>query len=61
MSWDPYFTASYYRKERPVWDSYAPDLFAATRNDSWLIARLLGLGLALGVIVALLFRSRRRF
>jgi hypothetical protein len=61
VSWDPYFTASYYRKERPVWDSYAPDLFAATQNDSWLIARLLGLGLALGAIVALLFRPRRRF
>ena len=61
VSWDPYFTASYYRKERPVWDSYAADLFAATQNDSWLIARLLGLGLALGAIVALLFRPRRRF
>jgi len=61
VSWDPYFTASYYRKERPVWDSYAPDLFAATQNDFWLIARLLGLGLALGAIVALLFRPRRKF
>jgi hypothetical protein len=61
VSWDPYFTRSYYRKERPVWEAYAPELFAATRSDTWLVLRLLGLGLALGAIVALLFRSPRRF
>ncbi len=60
VSWDPYFTPSYYRKERPVWEAYAPGLFAAARSDSWLIARLLGLGLALGAIAALLLNSYRR-
>lgn len=61
VSWDPYFTASYYRKQRPVWEAYAPDLFSATRSDTWLLARLLGLCLALGAIIALLARSPRRF
>jgi hypothetical protein len=61
VSWDPYFTESYYRKERPVWESYAPDLFSATESDSWLLARLIGLGLALGAIAALVFRRRRTF
>ena len=60
VSWDPYFTASYYRKERPVWEAYAPGLFSATRSDPWLMARLLGLGLALGAITALLLSSLRR-
>ncbi len=61
MSFDPYFTASYYRKERPVWEAYAPDLFSAARSDTWLVIRLITLSLALGAIVALLARSPRRF
>jgi hypothetical protein len=60
VSWDPYFTASYYRKERPVWESYAPELFAEALNDNGLLLRLLAFGLILGVLVALLFRSRHR-
>ncbi|MFL2545801.1 MAG: multicopper oxidase domain-containing protein [Candidatus Rariloculaceae bacterium] len=59
VSWDPYFTASYYRKERPVWETYAPEL-SSTDSDTWMLIRLLGLGLALGKMAALAFRPRRR-
>jgi hypothetical protein len=62
VSWDKYFTAAYYRKEIPVWESYAPGLFSDTGIDRWLLIRVLVFALALGVLVALLvaplFRRR---
>ncbi|MEX1265707.1 MAG: multicopper oxidase domain-containing protein, partial [Woeseia sp.] len=33
VSLDPYFTAEYYRREVPVWESYAPGLFADPGSD----------------------------
>ncbi|MGI9258198.1 MAG: multicopper oxidase domain-containing protein [Gammaproteobacteria bacterium] len=60
VSWDPFFTEAYYRKERPVWADYAPELFGASGTNAWLVARLVGLGLALGAILALLLRMSRR-
>ena len=60
VKWAPYFTESYYRKERPVWESYASGILSEAGTDSWMIARLLGLGLSLGVIVALIFATHRR-
>lgn len=62
VSWDPYFSAAYYRKEVPVWQSYAENLSSEVTFDGWLILRLLGLGVAAGTIAALLilqFQGRR--
>jgi hypothetical protein len=62
VSWDPYFSEEYYRKEVPVWQSYAKNLSSEVTFDVWLILRLLGLGLAAGTIAALLilqFQARR--
>ena len=55
VSWDQYFTGAYYRKEIPVWESYAPGLFSDTGIDLWMLARLLVLALALGAMAATLF------
>ncbi|HEY5622476.1 MAG TPA: multicopper oxidase domain-containing protein [Gammaproteobacteria bacterium] len=60
VSYDPYFTAAYYRKEVPIWQAYAPALFADSGSDPWIIARLIGLGLSLGVIAALALGALRR-
>jgi FtsP/CotA-like multicopper oxidase with cupredoxin domain len=51
MSWDAFFTAAYYRKEIPVWSSYLPGLLDNAGEDRWLLWRLLGLALALGVLI----------
>jgi FtsP/CotA-like multicopper oxidase with cupredoxin domain len=59
VSFEPYFTESYYRKERPVWESYAPGLFSDTGRDPWLLARLIIFGMAIGAVLALLIASRR--
>jgi len=60
VPWDPYFTAAYYRKEQPVWAAYAPALFSRAGADVWLVLRLMGLGLATGVIAVLALRALRR-
>jgi FtsP/CotA-like multicopper oxidase with cupredoxin domain len=54
VSWDPYFTAAYYRKEVPIWESYAPGLFSAAGRDSALFVRGIVFVLALAVLAALL-------
>jgi len=54
VSWDNYFTKAYYRKEVPIWRSYAPGLFDDTATDLNLLIRLLGLALSLGMFAALL-------
>jgi len=54
VSWDNYFTEAYYRKEVPVWRSYAPGLFDDAGVDLRMLARVLGLALALGIIAAVL-------
>ena len=53
VSWQQYFTEAYYRKEIPVWESYAPGLFSDTGKDWLLLFRLLGLSVALAAVVAL--------
>jgi hypothetical protein len=57
VSWDNYFTESYYRKEIPVWRSYAPGLFDDTGLDLRLLLRVLGLALAIGMLIALFLSS----
>ncbi|MGK0337072.1 MAG: hypothetical protein ACJAWF_001692 [Candidatus Azotimanducaceae bacterium] len=55
VSFKPFFTAQYYQKQIPVWQSYAPDLFSDVARDWFLFARLTILSLSLGVFFALLF------
>lgn len=52
VSWDQYFTEAFYRKEIPVWESYAPGLFSEVGIDWLLLIRVLTFSLALGVMVA---------
>jgi len=54
VSYAPYFTEAYYRKEIPVWQSYAPGLFAEPGSDWLMLLRLLGLALAAGMVGSLL-------
>lgn len=60
VPWDNYFTEAYYRKEVPVWQSYAPALFAEVRSDSGILLRLLLIAVALGVIAASLVTAVSR-
>jgi FtsP/CotA-like multicopper oxidase with cupredoxin domain len=61
VPYTPYFTAEYYRREVPVWESYAPGLFAEPGRDWLLLARLLVLFLCAGALGAWLFGRVRRF
>jgi FtsP/CotA-like multicopper oxidase with cupredoxin domain len=56
VSWAPYFTKAYYRKEIPVWEEYGADLFSAAGHDRWLLVRLVLLALFGGTFLALLLR-----
>jgi hypothetical protein len=62
VPWDNYFTPAYYRKEIPVWESYAPGLFSDTGLDWLMLMRVLGLALAAGTLAGLLLTPvlRRR-
>jgi hypothetical protein len=53
VPWDNYFTEAYYRKEIPVWRSYAPGLFDDVTVDVRLLLRVLILALALGLLSGL--------
>jgi hypothetical protein len=63
VSWDKYFTGAYYRKEVPVWESYAPGLFSDTDVDRLMLLRVIILTMAVGVMLAIaaafLFRRGR--
>ena len=58
VDWTPFFTPAYYRREWPVWEQYAPGLFADVSADRWLVLRLLLCGLLGGLGLALLLRRR---
>lgn len=63
VSLEPYFSADYYRKTRPVWSSYAPRLFSDPGVDHWIFVRLLILALLTGALVVVLlalFRNWKR-
>jgi hypothetical protein len=60
VSFDQYFTADYYRKEVPVWESYAPGLFADPGKDGALYWRVLLFALSLGIAAASLFARPNR-
>jgi hypothetical protein len=55
VSWDPYFSAAYYRREIPIWQSYAENLSSDVRNDAALMVRLLIMAIAASIISALLY------
>lgn len=54
VSFDKYFTAAYYSKDVPVWESYAPGLFSDVGRDSTLFMRIIIFALAMAVLTALL-------
>jgi len=58
VSWAPYFTASYYRREQPVWEAYAAGKFSDTVDDRRLLLRLVVFALCAGLSVSLLLRRR---
>ncbi len=60
VPFDQYFTSDYYRREVPVWESYAPGLFSDPGTDKVLLWRVLLFSLALGVGAASLFVRLRR-
>ncbi len=60
VPWDNYFTEAYYRKEIPVWESYAPGLFSDTGLDWLMLLRVIGLALAFGTMAALLLTALMR-
>ena len=59
VSLEPYFTEAYYRKEVPIWQAYAPGLFSEPGSDRWLLLRLVGLALGLGILGGLLVATLR--
>ncbi len=60
VSYKPYFTEAYYRKEIPVWESYAPGLFAEPGTDGSLLLRLVLLALGVGMLGALVIGAATR-
>jgi manganese oxidase len=60
VSWDNYFTEAYYKKQIPVWQSYAPQLFGEPGTDNLMLLRMLGLALAVGILLGLLLARSRR-
>lgn len=60
VSWEPYFTAAYYQREVPVWESYAPGLFSQAGNDPVMFVRVVVLALSVGILVALMLTSLMR-
>jgi hypothetical protein len=60
VSWEPYFTAAYYQREVPVWESYAPGLFSQAGNDPVMFVRVVVLALSVGILVALMLNSLMR-
>jgi hypothetical protein len=60
VPWNQYFTKEYYRKEVPIWESYAPGLFSDTRSDPFWYVRLSGLAIAAGLAGALVVNALRR-
>jgi len=48
VSLAPYFTEAYYRKARPVWSAYAPELLNDPGQDLFLLLRILGLAVFSG-------------
>jgi hypothetical protein len=60
VPWDNYFTQAYYRKEVPVWESYAKGLFSDTGFDWMMLLRVIGLALSIGTLAALLFTALLR-
>ncbi|MGI9308250.1 MAG: multicopper oxidase domain-containing protein, partial [Gammaproteobacteria bacterium] len=53
VSWNQYFTEEYYRKEVPVWESYAPGLFAHPGRDWLLLFRASVFWFSVGFMIVL--------
>jgi hypothetical protein len=57
VSWGVYFTAEYYRKQVPVWRSYAPQLFGDPAGDRSVAIRIAIFWFAVAVFLTLLMIS----
>ena len=55
VSWNNYFTEAYYRRDVPVWQSYAPGLLSEAGTDWRMFVRLLVFAFAAGVVGASAF------
>jgi hypothetical protein len=53
VSWDPYFTEAYFRKEVPVWEQYGNNRFSQVGSDRGLMLRLLLFSIFAGSAFAL--------
>jgi len=64
VSLDPYFSADYYRKQRPIWAHYAPGLSSSVSGDTTLLLRavvfLIAAVAALLMLGGLILRRRSR-
>ncbi len=60
VSFDQYFTEAYYRKDIPIWESYAPGLFSDPGLDWFMLLRVLVLSVALGIMLAMLLTMTLR-
>ena len=63
MDLNRFFSEAYYRKEIPVWNNLANGKLADVKTDVWMLIRLLGLALSVGLFIALCFNAinKRRF
>ena len=60
VSFNQYFTEAYYRKDIPIWESYAPGLFSDPGLDWFMLLRVLVLSVALGIMLAMLLTMTLR-
>ncbi len=64
VGWDKFFTEAYYRKEQPIWESYAPGLFSDAGTDKTILSRLIVFTISLAAVLVTLiavFVSKRRW
>jgi hypothetical protein len=60
VSWDPFFTTEYYRREVPVWERYAPGVFSEAGPDRTMQIRIALMATFMAIALAGLYRRFRR-
>ena len=60
VSWDPFFTPEYYRRQVPVWERYAPGVFSEAGPDRAMQIRMTLMAAFLAIALAGLYRRFRR-
>ena len=54
VDYGKYFTAEYYQKNIPIWESYMPSFYSDPKKDNVLMLRILLLVLFLGIFLSTL-------